>query len=255
MAFNAISFNNAVTSSYTNRYTGGSDLVDKANPFIKGYFYVLFELPEIFDADSDTTGSDKATLQKLLLSSAESFTPPGDRQLKTEDIQGMGGLDSSFVTGQTIDRNYSIQYKDFWGAPIFRIHRKWTNIINPYAGGMVKSGSNSFQSKSYKGKCWVIQTKPVVGQSDTVYEKSDIIKVDYFDGVFPRNDLKSIYDSNITDNSIVRPNMQYSFDGFPLDETNEQVLTAAVAKLNAAINSASSSSNSYKVFGKLADDA
>ena len=255
MSINAITFNNAITSNYTNRYTGGSDLAENANPFIKGYFYVLFELPDLFDENASDAGSSKANLEKLLLSSAESFTPPGDRQLKTEDIQGMGGLDSSFITGQTIDRNFSIQYKEFWGAPIFRVHRKWTNIINPYAGGLVKSSTTGtgFEASAYKGKLWVIQTKPVVGQSDKQYVEEDIIKVDYFDGVFPRTDLKSIYDSNITDNSIVRPNVQYSFDGFPLDETNDQVLTAAVTKLNTAIAIAASS-NSYKVFSDLADD-
>ncbi len=256
MSINAITFDNAITSSYTNRYTGGSELAESANPFIKGYFYVLFELPDLFDEDASTTTSSKANLQKLLLSSAESFTPPGDRQLKTEDIQGMGGLDSSFITGQTIDRNFSIQYKEFWGAPIFRVHRKWTNVINPYAGGLVKVAASdiNFEASAYKGKLWVIQTKPTVGQADAQFVESDIIKVDYFDGVFPRTDLKSIYDSNITDNSIVRPNVQYSFDGFPLDETNAQVLTAAVTKLNAAI-AVATSSNSYKVFSTLADDA
>ena len=255
MSINAITFSNAITSDYTNRYTGGSDLAENANPFIKGYFYVLFELPDLFSDDSSTTGASKANLEKLLLSSAESFTPPGDRQLKTEDIQGMGGLDSSFITGQTIDRNFSIQYKEFWGAPIFRVHRKWTNIINPYAGGLVKStaGSVNFEASAYKGKLWVIQAKPVVGQDEKKYEIEDIIKVDYFDGVFPRTDLKSIYDSNITDNSIVRPNVQYSFDGFPLDETNEQVLLAAKDKLNAAI-AVAAASNSYQVFSTLADD-
>lgn len=257
MAINAITFDNAITSSYTNRYTGGSEVAESANPFIKGYFYVLFELPDLFDENASTTTASKANLQKLLLSSAESFTPPGDRQLKTEDIQGMGGLDSSFITGQTIDRNFSIQYKEFWGAPIFRIHRKWTNIINPYAGGLVKVAASDvkFQASSYKGKCWVIQTKPTVGQSDAQYTIDDIIKVDYFDGVFPRTDLKSIYDSNITDNSIVRPNVQYSFDGFPLDETNTEVLAAAVEKLNSAIATAATLSNSYTVFSDLASDA
>jgi hypothetical protein len=252
MAINAITFNNTATSSYTNRYTGGSDLAANANPFIKGYFYILFELPDLFSTGNTDTDS-KNNLQKLLLSSAESYTPPGDRQIKTEDIQGMGGLDSSFITGQTIDRNFSIQYKEFWGAPLFRIHRKWTSIINPYAGGLVKGEYNdiTFEANSYKGKLWVIQTKPVVGTSDANFKESDIIKVDYFDGVFPRTDLKSIYDSNITDNSIVRPNVQYSFDGFPLDETNDQVLAAAVIKLNSALVGATTS-NSYQVFSNLA---
>lgn len=239
------------TNTYTNRYLGGSDLENKMHPFIKGYFYTIFELPSIFE---DT---DQGNVTRTLISAAEAFTPPGDRQLKTEDIQGMGGLDSSFITGQQIDRNFSIQYRDFWGAPIFLIHRQWTNIINPYAGGVIKSTTNAdlnnYNASAYKGKLWVIETKPVLGSNDEQnFSEDDIQKLFYFDGVFPRTDLLSIYDSNITDNSVVRPNIQYSFDGFPLDDSVTGMKAKAASMLNKWVKiDDTNSKSSYKVFNTL----
>jgi len=252
MAFNAISFNQVSSAVYGNRYQGGSNLEKNAHPFIKGYFYVIFELPEIFSQN------DSSSLSNLLLSSAESYTPPGDRQLKTEDILGMGGVDSTFITGQQIDRNFSIQYKEYWGAPIFRIHRQWTSIIDPYSGGAIKrsatDSTSNFEVQSYKGRVWIIQTKPVLGNSSNKFILDDIIKVDYMDGVFPKTDLKSIYDSNINDNSLIRPNIQYSSDGFPLDETNDNIKKEALDKLNAALLIDDTlSKHSYNVFDKLTD--
>jgi hypothetical protein len=148
---------------------------------------------------------------------------------------GMGGVDSSFITGQTIDRNFSIQYRDYWGAPLFRIHRQWTQYLNPYFGGVVapnKAGMDGteFAAHEYKGTCMVIQTKPVT-KLGGAWDESHIIKVDYFDGVFPTTDLKSAYDSNITDNTIARPTVQYRFDGFPLDETDPNVMRIALNAL------------------------
>lgn len=215
-------------------YLGGSDKGKGDHPFIKGYFYVFFGVPnKIFDVLNG--GINRTQAKEFLLVSAESYTPPGDRTINLQDVQGQGGVDSSFITGQTITREFSIQYKDYWGAPIFRIHRQWTSYINPYLGG--STIADTFAASEYKGACMVIQTKPLVknvGESAVQWKDEDIIKIDYFDGVQPMTDLKSAYDANITDNSFVKPTVQYKFDGFPLDETNDDVLRKAVLVLNNA---------------------
>jgi len=221
------------TGSDGTGYLGGSARTSADHPFVKGYFYVFFGLPSnIFGSNSEIT-REKA--KKFLLVSAEAYTPPGDRQINVQDIQGQGGVDASFITGQTISREFSIQYKDYWGAPIFRIHKQWTNFINPYLGASTMA--QDFSSNEYKGACMIIQTKPIVRKSGEVtaeWKESDIIKVDYFDGVQPVTDLKSVYDANITDNSFVKPTVQYKFDGFPLDETNAKVLAKAKVILDGA---------------------
>jgi len=245
---NAVDFSEVSGAVYGNRYVGGSDLADAMHPFIKGYFYVVFEFPEnMFGGVSET----RTKLANLLLSSAESYTPPGDRQLKTEDIQGLGGLDASFITGQQIDRNFSIQYREYWDAPIFKIHREWTSIISPFSGNTIKTDDTAGLVNAYKGKVWVIQTKPVLGTTEHKFEASDIIKVDIMDGVFPKVDLKSAYDANITDNSIIRPNVQYSYDGYPLDETIPGIKKLAAGQLNKLLMG-EQSMHSYDVFTRFA---
>jgi len=218
-----------------NRYLGGANRKEDSHPFVKGYFYVFFGFPPnlFYEGKSTEYGITNESALIYTLSAAEGYTPPGDRQLKTEDVMGMGGVDASFITGQTIDRNFSIQYRDYWGAPLFRIHRQWTQYLNPYFGGVVGgkgSEGSLFEAQEYKGTCMVIQTKPVT-KLEGDWDKSHIIKIDYFDGVFPTTDLKSVYDSNITDNTVAKPNVQYRFDGFPLDETNEEVVKKALKAL------------------------
>ncbi len=244
---NGISLDNGNKNLYhaadVNRYLGGFDRTEESHPFVKGYFYVFFGFPmALFGGHGQSgNGSEIVNYEHALnytLSAAEGYTPPGDRQLKMEDVQGMGGVDASFITGQTIDRNFSLQYRDYWGAPIFRVHRQWTQYLNPYFGGNVGMGADGvptmFSAKEYKGTCMVIQTKPITksNESNQEWYEPDIIKVDYFDGVVPTTDLKSAYDSNITDNTVAKPTVQYRFDGFPLDETNPEVLQKALSVLN-----------------------
>jgi len=227
--------NNLNHAPDVNRYLGGAQRTVDSHPYVKGYFYVFFGFPPnlFFDGTSTAEGITNESALIYTLSAAEGYTPPGDRQLKTEDVMGMGGVDSSFITGQTIDRNFSLQFRDYWGAPIFRIHRQWTQYLNPYFGGVTGHADGTgtlFQASDYKGTCMIIQTKPVT-KLEGNWSADHIIKVDYFDGVFPTTDLKTAYDSNITDNTIARPTVQYRFDGFPLDETNPEVLNKALQAL------------------------
>jgi len=220
----------------SNRYLGGSEV--KIHPYVKGYFYVFYQFPPIVKSSlKDFNGLQG---NAVLLSLCEGFTPPGDRQLKSEDVTGMGGLDASFVTGQTLDRNFGLQYRELWGSPVLVYHRAWTSIINPYFGA--NTSKLSFIPKNYKGKILVVQTKPtLINQLDSGYELTkdeitqQIIKVNLFDGVVPLTDLSSMYDSNINDNSIVRPSMQYRFDGKDYDETFPGVLTTATSVLTSTI--------------------
>ncbi len=244
---------NNSTLKNPDRYLGGSD-VASYHPYVKGYFYVFYELPPIV---SNYDNKIKQNASITLLSLCEGFTPPGDRQLKTEDVTGIGGIDASFVVGQTIDRNFSLMYRDIWGSPIFKYHRAWTSIVDPFLGGMVRDSEHKnlqFVPSTYKGKILVIQTKPIalkMGNPKNIFSGSisdknitedDIIKVHLFDGVVPTTDLNSVYDANINDNSIVRPTIQYRFDGKEYDETVAGMKTIALARLNSLTISRQSAS-------------
>ena len=225
---------NTTAVSAPDRYLGGSTITNY-HPYVKGYFYTFFQFPPIvtnYDSKIKSNGS------LTLLSLCEGFTPPGDRQLKTEDVTGVGDVSASFVVGQTVDRNFSLMYRDIWGSPIFVYHRAWTSIIDPFLGGLVirnKTNVYDFVPHVYKGKVMVVQTKPIALNSvkpvSQNIKKDDwkeyIIKVHLFDGVVPVTDLNSVYDSNINDNTIVRPSIQYRFDGKEYDETVDGVLETA----------------------------
>ena len=251
MAFNYTTLSDLTEVSNinkSNRYLGGSEV--KIHPFVKGYFYVFYQFPPI--VQKSLKDFDGTRGNAVLLSLCEGFTPPGDRQLKSEDVTGMGGLDASFVTGQTLDRNFGLQYRELWGSPVFVYHRAWTSIINPYYGA--NTSGLPFIPASYKGKILVIQTKPtLINKLDEGYELTDteigqqIIKVNLFDGVTPLTDLSSMYDSNINDNSIVRPSLQYRFDGKDYDETFPGVLDTATKVLGSTIKTKITNDTSFKV--------
>lgn len=237
------------TNVFADRYQGGQGRGESDHPFVKGYFFVFFGLPSTLFGSGGITN---ATAKNYLLSSAEGFTPHADRQIVTQDTQGMGGAGgASFITGQQISRDFSIQYKDYWGSPIFRVHRTWTGYLDPYLGVSVKA--KNFSASEYKGTCMVIQTKPVarkVGENQEPWSDKDIIKVFFYDGVQCLTDFNSIYDSNIADNSFVKPTAQYKFDGYPLTELNEDVLNSAVTILN----NASIFANTESIYNNLVSD-
>jgi len=234
--------NSTKTISAPDRYLGGSTITDY-HPYVKGYFYTFFQFPPIVANWNSELNNTNGSL--TLLSLCEGFTPPGDRQLKTEDVTGLGGIDATFVVGQTIDRSFSLMFRDVWGSPIFIYHRAWSSIIDPFLGGLVSSDDNNsvtdFVPASYKGKIMVVQTKPIAlkaskapfnSSSTNIDWKNYIIKVHLFDGVVPITDLNSVYGSNINDNTIVRPTVQYRFDGKEYDETVPGVIEKAATLLN-----------------------
>jgi hypothetical protein len=209
------------------------------HPYVKGYFYVYFKFPQIVlnrITTGNTTSNDK--LSNILLALCENYTPAGDRQIKYEDVIGLGDVGSSYITGQTIDRNFSLMYRDLWGSPVLKIHRAWSSIIDPIFGGLVRNTDDkeqiNFLPSSYKGSVIVIQTKPIAIFENTTKTKitnDDIVKVDLYTGVFPTTDLSSVYDANITDNSIVRPTITYRFDGSKYDESYDPSLISTALTL------------------------
>ena len=210
----------------------------KVHPYVKGYFYVYFKFPSIVINrinTGDNASNDK--LSNILLALCENYTPAGDRQIKYEDVIGLGDVGSSYITGQTVDRNFSLMYRDLWGSPILKIHRAWTSIIDPIFGGLVKNNDDEnleFLPSTYKGSVIVIQTKPIAIYEETTKSKitnDDIVKVDLYTGVFPTTDLSSVYDANITDNSIVRPTITYRFDGSKYDESYDSSLITFAKEL------------------------
>ena len=228
---NVLGYQAANNADVGTRYYGGSNRKDHA--FIKGYFQVFFELPQLVSANGSSDPSDSNSV--ILTASASSFTPHGDRTINKVDIVGQGGVGASFVTGHTTTRTFNINFQEKYKAPIWNIFRKWTTLmIDPYTG---LSNLDVFEADQYKGRCMVVETMPVrldANASEDAYDKN-IIKVYYYDGVFPETDISSIFDSNVTSpDGNVEINMGFSFDGQPLDENNTETKQLAITMMKNA---------------------
>lgn len=212
------------------RYQGGSNRA--SSPFVKGWFQVFFGLPQtIFNG-----GLAPSTVNKYLTSTAISFTPPGDPTVNYADIQGQGGVDSSVITGVTIDRSFSLVFNEQYGTPIWRIFEAWCGYFNPYLG--VSTVGNTFAGKEYKGEVWVIQTRPVFkieSGSAAEVKAGTVEKVFVFDGVFPTNNPLSSFDSNVQGGETVQLTINFRFDGRPITElTDPAIIKTAETLLNGA---------------------
>jgi len=213
------------------RYYGGSN--KKEHPFVKGYFQAFFELPAAVSAGGTTETRDNNAI--ILTASASSFTPHGDRTINKVDIVGQGGVGASYVTGHTVTRTFNLNFQEKHKSPVWKVFRKWTSLmIDPYTG---VSNLKLFEADQYKGRCMIVETMPVrldATATDDMYNKN-ILKVYYYDGVFPETDISSIFDSNITaPDGNVEINMSFSFDGQPLDENNSATKKLAISMMKNA---------------------
>lgn len=205
-----------------NRFMGGKDRQN--HPFISGYWYFVVQLPtEIF-----STGIEDQA--KWLHSTAESFTPPS-KTLNKVDVVGMGGSNSSFISGSTLNRTFTVGFREYQNVPILSIFDKWTAVIDPRLG---LSPLKKFVPSAYKGSAFAILAKPQSRQgsagisSSNVINEEDIEQIYLFDGVFPEMSPHDAFAVDISANDVVQLSVAFSFDGWPL--TNE---VAGLRKLGA----------------------
>ena len=233
MAYSAItnissSFTNAVgkagatgTPQGLTRYFGGHSRTN--HPYVNGYWQFFIAPP------SKLFSSVANDAQKWFHSTAEGFTPPS-RNLNKADLPGQGGVGSSFVTGQSLMRNFTVTHREYRDLPMMKLLELWTSIIIPYTG-VSELGGNDWQAKSYKGHAFAILTKPVADPTSMITAES-VEEVYYFDGVWPENNPTDSLSQDISANDIVQYSVNYSFDGWPLTKSDSGVVDAAVTALN-----------------------
>lgn len=216
-------------------FTGGSTRDDSVTPFTKGYFFAFFALPgTVFDANLTA-----ANARGYLLNSAVDFSPHGDRQLQTIEDKAIGGATSNFIVGQQTTQDFSLTFKEYANGPVVRINTKWHSYVDPFTGGSTKA--KSFAPNEYKGSVMVIQTKPIARVNKADWKADDIIKVFLYDGVFPLNDPSSAFGNGVEQTERVQLPINYKFDGQPLTELDNSVLSQALEVLQ-----------SYDIYGATA---
>lgn len=204
------------------RYFGGHNRQN--HPFVSGYWQLYISPPvRIFQGvHSDAINWFHST--------CEGFTPPS-RTLNKADVPGQGGLGSSFVTGQTLTRTFSITLREYKDLPMSQMIHLWTSVIDAYTGVSEFNGKEWLAS-SYKGSAFVILTKPTGSFADSPLTADDFEEVFYFHGVWPENDPYDALGTDISANDVVQLNTSFSFDGFPLTKSDEGVVDKAVTLLS-----------------------
>ena len=199
------------------RYIGGSKRNN--HPFVSGYWQFFIEPPELL------FGSEAKSAYNWLHSTAEGFTPPS-RTLNKADVPGQGGLGASFVTGLTLNRTFTVTFREYRNIPILTSMELWCSVIDPYVGVSPVKGEEWLPS-SYKGQAWAILTRPVQAMGDGSADENVIEQIFYFDGVFPEAPPYESFASDISGNDLVQHSVTFSFDGWPLTRIDEATMTRA----------------------------
>lgn len=217
---NLVKEDNAEKPSGLSRYIGGNSR--KNHPYVTGYWqFFVYPPSTIFEGMEETA-------TEWWHSTAESFTPP-TRNLNKGDVPGQGGLGSSWITGQTLNRTFSVAFREYRNLPIYNLYCLWTSIIDPNIGVSPVSG-NKWVASTYKGSAFAILTRPTASIDEDL-SKEDIEDVYFFHGVWPENQPDDALASDISGPNLAQLSMNFSFDGWPLKKNESQVLDKAAELL------------------------
>ena len=190
-------------------------------PFISGYFQVMFGLPSKLFND---TGMDIAS--QWLHSTCEGFTPHSQALTKV-DVMGQGQIGSSFVSNITTTREFTLTFREMQNQPILNIIRRWGSVFDPFTG-VSPLGGNDFLPTNYKGWVAIAQTKPVRSQNADI-TIDDLEECYIYQGAFPTTiPVDTAAASDITANDTVQLSVPFSFDGAPLTSSEPGVATTVV---------------------------
>ena len=98
------------------RHLGGSWRDN--HPYISGYFYATFVLPQTLFNGVDELSS------KWLSTTVESFTPPSDTINYTE-IPSLGQVKSRFYTSRTVSNDITFAFREYQNLPILNVISQW----------------------------------------------------------------------------------------------------------------------------------
>lgn len=210
------------------RYFGGHNR--KNHPFINGYWQLVLLPPKPIFEENAGSAALRETAMEWWHATCEGFTPPS-RMFNKADIPGQGGAASSYITGQTLTRTFSITFREFREMPNFHLFELWSAIIDPHVGVSEFSG-DKWISNAYKGAAYVLMTKPTGAYVDKPLQPEDIENVFYFHGVWPENTPHDTLAHDIAANDVIQYTLNFSFDGFPLTRADPDVVSTALSYLN-----------------------
>jgi len=218
------------------RYMGGNNRENQ--PYINGYHQILVQLPEKLFTTTNITDSTK-----WLTSTCEGFTP---HSITTNfvDIMGAGQVGSSFPSSRTVNREFTLTFREYRLLPILNIFRTWHALFDPHLGISTLS-ANDFIPLNYKGSIIVAIMKPTASGSGGTLTEDDIEECYMYEGVFPSicpDDTIATIDQATQDS--IQASITFKFDGSPLDKAYPNLV-----KHFLSLTSENKYSNTYQKIG------
>jgi hypothetical protein len=208
------------------RYMGGQNRTNQ--PFISGYHQVVFDLPtKLFD------GAAVETMNTWLQSTCEGFTPHSSN-INFIDVNGVGQLGSSFPASRTINREFTLTFREYQKLPIMKIFRAWNGMFDPHLG-ITSFAAGEFIPENYKGYMMVGILSPTASIGNREIEVGDIEDVYLYEGVYPTlvpEDTATASDQATNDS--IQESVTFKFDGAPLDSSTTGLTEAFCARLGQA---------------------
>lgn len=203
------------------RYIGGHNR--RNQPYINGYHQIVVNPPTtLFGGQAGEAGN-------WLSSTCEGFTPHSVTTNFVE-IVGLGQIGSSFPSGRTVNREFTLTFREYRSLPILNIFRTWHALFNTHLG-ISTLKAKEFIPVNYKGWILVGILKPTMGNDSQITE-DDVEDVYMYEGVFPSvcpDDTITTIDQATQDS--VQASVTFKFDGSPLDKSYSGLVERYVAML------------------------
>lgn len=114
---NLATSNNREMPDIGTRHLGGS--FRRNHPYISGYFYATFVLPEeLFVSNTELSS-------KWLSATCESFTPPTD-QINYTEVPSLGQVKARFYTSRTVNNDVTFAFREYQNLPVLNVLNQWT---------------------------------------------------------------------------------------------------------------------------------
>jgi|APSaa5957512576_1039674.scaffolds.fasta_scaffold01244_7 hypothetical protein len=208
------------------RYIGGQNRTNQ--PFISGYHQVIFDLPTAL-----FSGATIETMNTWLQSTCEGFTPHSSN-INFIDVNGVGQLGSSFPASRTINREFTLTFREYQKLPIMKIFRAWNGLFDPHLG-ITSFAGGEFIPSNYKGYMMVGILSPTASLTERKIEITDVEDVYLYEGIFPTlvpEDTATASDQATNDS--IQESVTFKFDGAPLDSSTEGLTDLFINRLSEA---------------------
>lgn len=210
-------------SSFSNAPSRGLIEEHVSDPYISGYFYVLFtKVPEFVDPN----------VLQVFRVQQKAVTLPDITVNTTEIVTGFGGAGKEVhVTSVDKGTDFNIKLLEQTGLPVINALANWVENMRDYNSGL--SSLKNYSLSQYSGEVLVVLTKPILDGVKDEQAGSFIEKAFYLTKVFPTSVPFSSLNQDITASDKVEIDVPFKHSGFYHGEAVNKFAASKLTQLNA----------------------